>query len=171
MAEDSFDDLMQREWAPVLAVATALVGRSGAAEELTQEAFFAAHRRWDHVGSLDRPGAWVRRVVINRSVSHLRRRRVELRVMDVVGRMPVVHDDGPAMVDAAQDRLLWDQVRRLPARQAQCVVLRHVDGLDAAEIADLLGCSAATVRVHLHRGLHTLRARLHDDAATQLEAT
>ncbi len=169
MSDEDFAILMQDQWAPVLAVSVALVGRGGAAEELTQEAFFAAHRQWDHVGGLDRPGAWVRRVVINRSLSHLRRRRVELRVMGALGRMPR-HDEAP-IDGATPDEALWDEVRRLPARQAQCVVLRHVDGMDAAEIAELLGCSAATVRVHLHRGLHTLRARLEPDGAPQLEAT
>ncbi|MDQ2678411.1 MAG: SigE family RNA polymerase sigma factor [Actinomycetota bacterium] len=171
MSEESFDDLMQREWAPVLAVATALVGRGGVAEELTQEAFFAAHRRWDHVGTLDRPGAWVRRVVINRSVSHLRRRRIELRVMGVIGRTGSLVDDDGIAPSPAIDDALWNEVRRLPARQAQCVVLRHVDGLRAKEIAELLGCSTATVRVHLHRGLHTLRSRVDRFGAPALEAT
>ncbi len=91
--------------------------------------------------------------------------------MGVIGRAgSLVVDDGSTPGPEVDDAL-WDEVRRLPARQAQCVVLRHVDGLDAAEIADLLGCSAATVRVHLHRGLRTLRSRVDRFGEPTLEAT
>jgi RNA polymerase sigma-70 factor (ECF subfamily) len=41
-------------------------------------------------------------------------------------------------------------------QQRQCVVLRYVDDLDAAEIGTVLELAPATVRVHLHRA----RARL-----------
>ena len=39
------------------------------AEDVTQEAFFAASQRWDEVGGLDNPGAWVRRVALNLAAS------------------------------------------------------------------------------------------------------
>lgn len=161
MAQEGLDELIEREWAAVLAVAIALVGRDGVAEELTQEGFLAAHRHWEHVRSLDRPGAWVRRVVVNRSISHLRRRRVERRVLELVGRDPLrrVAEEVAGGVDG-RDELVWAEVRRLPTRQAQCIVLRHVDGRSAAEIGEILGCAEPTVRVHLHRGLTTLRSRL-----------
>lgn len=166
VADDEFEQLVQREWHAVLAVAVALVGHDGAAEELTQEGFVSAHRRWSHVGTLERPGAWVRRVVINRSVSHLRRRAAERRALARVGGDRSGRDSADGGTAALHrsaldaDHELWARVRALPRRQAQVVVLRHVDGLSTGEIAEVLGCAEATVRVHLHRALATLRAHL-----------
>ncbi len=66
---DSFEDFFRREYRSVLGLAVALSGDRWAAEDLTQEAFAAAERKWARVGSLDRPQAWVRRIVANKSVS------------------------------------------------------------------------------------------------------
>lgn len=48
----------------------------------------------------------------------------------------------------------------LPREQAEAVLLRHVAGLDVAEVATLLGKRAGTVRVATHRGLKRLAAVL-----------
>ncbi len=48
----------------------------------------------------------------------------------------------------------------LPREQAEAVLLRHVAGLDVAEVARLLGKRAGTVRVATHRGLKRLAAVL-----------
>jgi len=46
----------------VVALVYGLSGSRSAGEELAQEAFLAASRRWDEVSAYDDPGAWVRRV-------------------------------------------------------------------------------------------------------------
>ncbi|MEZ5193975.1 MAG: sigma-70 family RNA polymerase sigma factor [Nocardioides sp.] len=56
----------------------------------------------------------------------------------------------------------WRLLADLPRRQRAVLALRYYDDLDDAEIAQLLGCSAATVRSHASRALATLRARLAD---------
>lgn len=53
-----------------------------------------------------------------------------------------------------------EQLRRLPARQAEVISLRVVAGLGVAEVASLLGISEANVRVLCHRGLASLRDAL-----------
>jgi RNA polymerase sigma-70 factor (ECF subfamily) len=51
---------------------------------------------------------------------------------------------------------------RLPKRQAEVFVLSRMEGLKAEEIAELLGCSHQTVRVHLHRAMKRLARELGD---------
>jgi RNA polymerase sigma-70 factor (ECF subfamily) len=55
------------------------------------------------------------------------------------------------------DTRLRELVRRLPRRQRDVVALRLIADLSAEQTADILGISAATVHVHLHRALSTLR--------------
>jgi RNA polymerase sigma-70 factor (ECF subfamily) len=54
------------------------------------------------------------------------------------------------------DHEFWDAVRALPARQAQAIALHYLEDRPVAEIAEILGCAPATVKVHLHRGRRAL---------------
>ena len=58
------------------------------------------------------------------------------------------------------DTEFWDHVRRLPRRQAQAIALHYLEDRSVADVADILGCSVATAKVHLHRGRHALAERL-----------
>ena len=64
-------------------IAYAVSGSRMAAEDLAQEAMLVAYRRWDEVASLERPGAWVRRVVLNRAASLFRRRGYNIESLNV----------------------------------------------------------------------------------------
>jgi RNA polymerase sigma-70 factor (ECF subfamily) len=157
-ARSEFEVFYRREYAPVVALAFALCGRGGAAEDLAQEAFLRTYQHWSTVGHYDRPDAFVRRVVANMAVSVSRRRAAEGRALVglAVRARSSVEELEP--VDAA----FWQQVRSLPGRQAQCVALFYLEDRSAEEIAEILHCSVSTVRVHLHRARMTLEERLRD---------
>ena len=145
------DDLYRREHRSVVALAYALSGSRTGAEELAQEAFLEAHRAWDRISTYDDPGAWVRRVVANRSVSQVRRRLAEARAFTrLMGRREL-----PAALPDT-DAEFWRAVRRLPRRQAQAVALHYLDDLSVADVAAVLDISPDTVKVHLHRGRRAL---------------
>ena len=57
------------------------------------------------------------------------------------------------------DEPLWDTWRQLPDKQRQAVALHHVAGLPYAEVAELLGGSAAAARRAAADGIATLRRR------------
>jgi RNA polymerase sigma-70 factor, ECF subfamily len=149
----SFADFYATEYDSALALAFALVASRSDAEELVQDAFADAHRRWRHVSALDKPGAWVRRAVLNRSVSLKRRWLTRLR------------SPQPMVVDVElepRDDELWTAVRRLPARQAQLVALVYVDGLSITDAAAVIGVSLSTAATHLTRAKERLQRDLAD---------
>lgn len=157
---EPFEAFYRRDLRPVVGLAYVLTGRRSVAEDLAQEAFIAAYRRWGVVGGYDDPGAWVRRVVANRAASLHRRARVEAanalvrrRLDDYFDELPVDHEH------------LWVEVRRLPRRQAQVVALHYVERRSTADIAALLGLSEPTVKTHLQRARATLATRLEPDDA------
>lgn len=145
------DDLYRREYRSVVALAYGLSGSRSAAEELAQEAFLEAHRGWDRIGGYDDPAAWVRRVVVNRSVSQVRRRVAEARALTrFMGRREL-----PAALPEP-DAEFWKAVRQLPRRQAQAIALHYLDDLAVVDVAAILDISPDTVKVHLHRGRRAL---------------
>lgn len=152
----SFDAFYSSEFSRMVTIAFALSGSRLAAEDLAQDAMIAAHRQWDRVGAMDRPGAWTRRVVINNAASLYQRRLAELRA---VARLGPVRGSLPQPLDAESEHL-WREVRRLPRRQAQAVALFYVDDMAVATIAEVMECAESTVKVHLHKARRTLASRL-----------
>jgi RNA polymerase sigma-70 factor (sigma-E family) len=142
----TFEDFYRTEQHRILAVVLLLTGDRGVAEDIVQESFAAAYRRWETIRRYDRPGAWVRRVALNRAGSRLRRRSNERRALERLRARP----DG-ASSPRERDETLWAAVRQLPARQAQAIALVYVEDMAVAEVADVLGCSVGSVKQHLSR--------------------
>ena len=74
-----------------------------------------------------------------------------------------VADCADAVVELASTEDALCLVRRLPALQAEVVLLRIVAGLPVAEVADMLGRTPGAVRVACHRGLQTLSGLIGPD--------
>jgi RNA polymerase sigma-70 factor (sigma-E family) len=155
----SFDAFYRQEYAGMVAVARALIGDRGRAEDLAQESFITAHRHWDRVAGYDHPRLWVRRVLINRATSLRRRLGTELKAV-----VKVKAEPGAGVVDdlSAPTSEVWEEVRKLPRRQQQTVVLHYVSGLSMEEIGQTLDCSPGTVKAHLHRARQQLKTTLSD---------
>lgn len=162
-AVETFEGFYAREYRLLVAFAYALTGSRAHAEDLAQEAMLAAYRRWDEIGRLDAPHAWVRKVCANMSVSFVRRRIVEARgLLRLRGRRSEV-----ASLDD-DDAAFWAEVRKLPKRQAQCIVLCYVYGCSVSEMAQVLGCADGSVKKHLARARSKLATRLgtqHEEGA------
>lgn len=153
---EPFEVFYRREYSRMVAIARALTRSGSAAEDLVQESFVAAHRHWDRISNYEDPGAWVRRVLINRSTSWHRKMGAELRAVARLGaREP---DTLPELSPATTE--VWDEVRRLPRRQAQATVLHYVDQLSVEEIGEVLGVSSGAVKSHLHRARSNLSRSL-----------
>ncbi|MBO0732409.1 MAG: sigma-70 family RNA polymerase sigma factor, partial [Acidimicrobiaceae bacterium] len=91
-----------------------------------------------------------------------RQRRERLRILPASSLSPSLED---AIVDR---RLLLDQLRKLPTRQREAVVLRYLADLPASEVALAMGLSDETIKTHLDRGLAHLRSALAIDQGVDL---
>lgn len=148
-AHPRFDALYQGSNANLTRLAWLLVGSRAVAEELVHDAFLAVYQRWD---TIENPGGYLRRTVVNKSLRWRQRRHREHDLLAVVGEPPPT---GDPTVDT-----MWDSIQRLPAERRAVVVLRYWADLPHAEIAELLGCPVATVRTRLHRAIADLRKEL-----------
>lgn len=118
------------------------------AEDLAQEAFVRAYERWGRVLEMDRPGAWVHRVVTNLAISSWRRGRVRSRAHIPAENLPEPE---------APDAVLAAALRALSPAQRAAIVLRYYLDWSATETAAALGKKPSTVRALTHQGLSRLR--------------
>lgn len=140
----------------MLSLAYSLTGSWSEAEDLVQEAYTAAHRKWNVVGSYSDPTAWVRRVVTNAAISRWRRLGRELNVRQRLA----ARADLAATEPEPASELFLAAVGALPRQQRAVVVLHYSEDQSVDAIAALLGCSAGTVKTQLFRARRTLADRL-----------
>ncbi len=144
----------------VLGYAARLLGDRAEAEDVTQEAML---RLWRMAGQWRQGEArvttWLYRVVTNLCTDRLRRRRgVGLDSIEEPADDAASAEDGLAR--AQRLAALQEALMRLPARQRQAVVLRHVEGLSNPEIAAVMEVSVEAVESLTARGKRGLAKAL-----------
>jgi RNA polymerase sigma-70 factor (sigma-E family) len=152
-----FDHYVRTHRPALLRFATVLTGQPWLAEDVVCDVLGRAFERWDRVGGLAEPHAYVRRMVVNDYLSWRRRLARTAPRADVEPDRDHVGDG--AQEHAERDEMIRRLVR-LPRRQRAAVVLRYYAGLSDPDIAAQLGCREGTVRSQISRALAALRLDL-----------
>ncbi|MFF8021231.1 SigE family RNA polymerase sigma factor [Streptomyces sp. NPDC007896] len=153
-------------WPRLVRTAHLLTGDLHEAEDLVRTTLARVRARWRRIPR-DDVAFYVRRCLVRTHLGRTRRGRAARLLTPFLSerarRAVPVRTEAVARRDA-----LGRALAALPARRRAVVVLRHWEGLGEAEIAQLLGCSAGTVKAHARRGLAALRA--HPSLAARLAA-
>lgn len=149
---EAFDAFVRARLPHLLRFGRALTGSDHAAADLVQDALERTLTKWSRITS-DDPEGYVRRTMVNRSISVWRKLARE-RLTDEV---PVRSYDDPRPDDA-----LLDALRRLPPRQRAVIALRYYEDLTEAQTAAVLGCSVGTVKSQASVAMSRLRSLLGD---------
>ncbi len=156
----SFDEVYEREYQALLGLGFVLTGSRPIAEDLVQDTFAEAHKRWATVAGYDNLGAWLRRVLVNKATSRGRRLVAEAKMLTSVRSRRV-----PDITIPEDSSEVWAAVRALPKRQAQSIALFYWEDRTIAQIAEILDCGGETVKTHLKRARAALAQTLPDDQA------
>lgn len=144
------------------------------AEDVASEAWLQVARDLAAFrGDADGFRGWVSRIARNRAIDHLRRQRrrpAEHEPVDRLAGLAGSLDTEASALDATATDAALALIARLPADQAEAVLLRVVIGLDAKTAARVLGKRAGAVRTAAYRGLRKLAEYLDTDAAPDTAA-
>lgn len=152
--EDRFQDFVRARWPQLVRTAYLLTGDVHHAEDLTQTALAKAYRSWRRISRADNPEAYVRRMLVSCNSDRFRKRRVNESLTAAVPERAGC-DEGAVRVE--ERGTLLAGLAQLPSRQRAVVVLRYWEDLSEAEVAEVLGCSAGTVKSQASKGLAKLR--------------
>lgn len=186
-AQDSdhaaFSELMRRTSTSCLRLAISILRDPQEAEDELQNAYFKA---WRHLGQFQRESkfsTWISRIVMNQCLMRLRKLRGvnfvyldDLRSEERV-RQPEVADLNATPEVGFRNRelseVLHREIRRLPPIMRNVLVLRDLNELSTADVADYLSISAPGVKSRLLRARLELRKRLekHGVAVTRAAAS
>ncbi len=146
-------------------VSLRIVNETQEAEDIMQDSFLSA---FENIGSYRGKvsfGAWLRRIVINRSIDALKKRKNLLTGIEEVEDMPDLSDSGNS--DYEETRLEVERIQKcislLPDGYRIILSLYLLEGYDHEEIALILGISASTSRSQYTRARHKLAVLLKKD--------
>jgi RNA polymerase sigma-70 factor (ECF subfamily) len=170
--DQHFEQLVIRYQDRLYAFALRLTNVPQDAEEIAQDAFIRAYKslatftaeRWQTLALR----AWLYQIALN-----VFRNRVRGKVLDTLSIDEEQADDvtiepsddetlrpEPSAERAEQNAAIAAQIASLPRRYREAVVLRYVEELDYAEIAEVMKQPLGTVKSNVHRGIQMLRTQL-----------
>jgi RNA polymerase sigma-70 factor, ECF subfamily len=168
----SFEALVNAHVDRLFSIALRILDDRGDAEEAAQDALVRAYRAlagYDEGRIRDlRLRPWLTTIVVNVCRNRTRVKRVR------TTELAFEPGDEPAADPLARRdvREAWaGLLATLPQAQRIAIVLRHVDGLSYAEMADVLDKPEGTIKAQVHRGLATLRDALADEGPHRKEMT
>ncbi|WP_047551823.1 RNA polymerase sigma factor [Psychroserpens sp. Hel_I_66] len=146
----------------MLAVAMRFVKDSMEAEDIVQEAFIKAFSKLNQYKAEVTFGAWLKRIVINKSIDCLKSKKQHLQELEEV-HLKVVDDnyENEWLVD---DAITLDEIKlaiqNLPDKYRYVVMLYLVEGYDHQEISEILNITEVASRTQLSRGKSKLKEQL-----------
>lgn len=152
----SFEMLYRQYAKAMFNTSLRIVNNAADAEDVLQESFLAAFKldNFDYSSTF---GAWLKRIVINKSIDLLRKRKV---VSMQLEENPVSEHSEPQEIDEEQIQYRIDSIkkaiRQLPNGYRAVLSLFLFEGYDYEEIAEILQINSATVRSQYHRAKQKL---------------
>jgi RNA polymerase sigma-70 factor (ECF subfamily) len=154
---NAFAEIVRHQQAMVFSICWHYLQDRTLAEDVSQEVFLELYQNLSTLESCDHLIYWLRRVTVNRCIDQGRRKksRREMGMEDAPEPEAVKIDTDPLL-----SRKLQQTLEMLPEKQRLVVILRYQEGLDLAEIGDLMNMPLNTVKSTLHRTLEDLRKKM-----------
>jgi RNA polymerase sigma factor (sigma-70 family) len=132
------------------------------AEDIMQEAFLSAFEKIGTYSGTVSFGAWLKRIVINRSLDALNKRKM---IFEDIDSHTYLRDDSADEIETKQNfesrlEAVKEAIERLPDGYRIILSLYLIEGYDHDEIGEIMGISSSTSRSQLSRAKQKLIAEL-----------
>ena len=157
-------ELYKLYYKPMYNVCLRMVGNPVEAEDVMQEAFLKAFTKIDTYEGKVSFGAWLKKIVINRSLDQLKKRKVKFEELN-----EKIPDEELAGLDISEIQMeqLKRAIQQLPDGYRVVLSLYLLEGYDHEEIAQILGITNVASRTQFLRAKLKLRQLLHKEELFQ----
>jgi RNA polymerase sigma-70 factor (ECF subfamily) len=158
---ENFENIVNTYSKQVLNTAVRILGDWQKALDVHQEVFLAIWQRWHSYNGQTNWSGYLYRTTVRKAIELAKKSRKEI-TMENLPEKPSKEMPQRQLEEAELHKKITQALPKLPPRQADVFVMAKIEGLKTEQIAQVLQCSPATVRVHLHRAIKTLAAELGD---------
>jgi RNA polymerase sigma-70 factor (ECF subfamily) len=153
----SFDQVVRQREAQVVRTAFRILGNWADAEDVAQEVFLRLHKNGLKFENEAAVGGWLYRVTVNLCVDRTRSARPAQELTELASRDRSA--EAAVLLEEKKQRLM-EALAMLPTKERAAVVLREIEGLSTAEVAEVLGSTEVTVRSQISKAMVKLRSIL-----------
>jgi RNA polymerase sigma-70 factor, ECF subfamily len=158
---ENFETIVNTYSKQVLNTAIRILGDRQKALDVHQEVFLAIWQRWHSFNGQINWSGYLYRTTVRKAMEMAKRARKEMPIENLPEQ---TSNEIPQrqLEEAELQKIITKSLSKLPERQSDVFVMAKIEGLKTEQIAQILQCSPDTVRVHLHRAIKTLAAKLGD---------
>jgi RNA polymerase sigma-70 factor (ECF subfamily) len=173
-SEKAYRELLGRFQRPVFSIIYRMIRDREQAEDLAQETFVRVFNNIDRYDPRYKFSSWIFKIATNLTIDHIRRK--ELDTVSIDGSRNAVTaeqieatsitiaspDENPEELLEAKElgEEIESAISKLRPEYRAAILLRHVDGREYQEIAEILSLPLGTVKTYIHRGRNELREQL-----------
>jgi RNA polymerase sigma-70 factor (ECF subfamily) len=128
------------------------------AEDILQESFVDAFKNLNSFRYESTFGSWLKRIVINKSINHLKLKRVPLVAMDDYDDWIPEQQEEEINEEFLNIDTIKTAIKQLPEGYQTIINLYLIEGYDHVEIGEILGISTSTSKSQYHRAKKKLIA-------------
>jgi len=131
------------------------------AEDILQESFIDAFKNLESFRYESTFGSWLKRIVINKSINHLKLKRIPLVTFEDHENWITEQEDEPIKEEGLDINSIKLAIKQLPNGYQTIINLYLIEGYDHVEISEVLGISTSTSKSQYHRAKKKLIALMH----------
>jgi len=150
---DAYRQLYDRYAKAMYNTALRIVNSAADAEDILQEAFIDAFHQLRKFENRSTFSAWLKQIVINKSISFLKRKKISFTEVETAGDVADTVDEESTWYTVD---MIKDAVQQLPDGYRAVLSLHLFEGYEQEEIAETLGLAHSTVRTQYMRGKQRL---------------
>ena len=164
--ETNFEEIVRSNQRRLYRLVYSFVRNEHDSDEIVQNTFVNAHRGFKHFRHDSSVETWLSRIAINSMRSYLRKKKLlsMFYIFDGEERAADFSDSRQNTERDAESNIVMKAVKeaisRLPARQKEVFVMKHINGMSISDIVGILGIAEGSVKANIFKAVQNLRKSL-----------
>ncbi|MDP4090262.1 MAG: RNA polymerase sigma factor [Bacillota bacterium] len=162
--EDAFERIYSMYMNKVYNTARMMTEDEKAAEDILQEVFIIIYKKIYKLKHAEAFESWLYRITVNCCNNYFKKRKSTVvteddKLADVIG-ADTGQTPGEELISRETNDEIYKAVNTLPGKYRECIILYYYSEMSIAQIADVLDCSAGTVKSNLFKAKKALKKKL-----------
>jgi len=165
-ANNNFNEIIKAHQQKIYRIVFSLVRNEAETDEIVQQTFILAFKCLKKFRGDSSIETWLIRIALNNTRTYFRKRKFLSFFYDVDGKTEDIKDETQntekAVENEAVKKRIAKALTKLPFRQKEVFVMKHINGLSITEISIILGIAEGSVKANIFKAIKNLRKYLED---------
>ena len=166
MEANNFNEIIKAHQQKIYAVVFAMVRNEAETDEIVQQTFISAFKGLKKFRSESSIETWLVKIALNNTRTYFRKRKFLSFFYDNEGNAADIKDETQntekAVENEAVKKGVAKAIAKLPFRQKEVFVMKHLNGFSIKEISQVLNIAQGSVKANIFKAIKNLQKHLED---------